>query len=159
MHEGEFLCKRAVYHAMDPASPTILQSTSLIGVYKQKSIIISNNKVKASMISCLYDVNTFFNIKSFISSSCSCKAGCRIKSLHVLDNQHTIYTHGMTHLVSLSLCFFHGLAEHLLVELQARLTSDPDLEAQLKISDICLIMVASGNENSRLLLDSSGGSI
>ena len=159
VHEGERLCKRAVRHAMDPASPTMFESTVSIGIYKQKSVIILNNKVKASMRSCLYDVSTCFNSKSFVASSCSCKAGCRIKSLHVLGNERTICTHGMTHLVSLSLCLFNGLAEHLLVELRARLHSDSDLEAKLNRDDIRLLMLATGNKRSSLLLDTEGGSI
>merc|ERR1711971_864765 len=66
VREGERLCKRAVHHTMDPSSPTMLQSTLSIVIYKQKSVIILKNKVKASMISCLYDVSTCFNSKSFV---------------------------------------------------------------------------------------------
>ena len=87
----------------------------------------------------------------FVVSSCTYKAGCQIKSLHVVGDQRTICTHAMTHLVSLSLFLFDCLAEHLLVELRARLGSDKQLEAQLRREDIYLLMTACGKRNRNLL--------
>ena len=117
---------------MDLTTPTMMKLTVSFATYKDQSVIILKNKVKASMKSVLYDAQTCFNSESFVASSCTCKAGCRIKSLHVVGDQRTICTHAMTHLVSLSLFLFDCLAEHLLVKLRARLGSDKQLEAQLR---------------------------
>ena len=40
IHEGERLCKRAVCHAMDPTTPTMLQLTVSFATYKEQTVII-----------------------------------------------------------------------------------------------------------------------
>ena len=45
IHEGERLCQRTVCHAMDPTTPTMMQSTISFATYKDQSVIISKNKV------------------------------------------------------------------------------------------------------------------
>ena len=79
IHDGERLCKRAIRHSMDVASPAMLESTVTACTYKNHTAIRIQNKVKPSMKSLLYSTETCFNDESLIASACSCKAGCRTK--------------------------------------------------------------------------------
>ena len=164
MHQGERLCKRAIRHAMDKASPSMLESTVSLSTYGNNNNTNNNNsssnnvvirikkKVKPSMKVSLYNTHVCFDIDSLIACSCTCKAGCRTKSLNRLGTERNFCTHGASILMGLSLLLFDGLAEHLLVELRARLSSDDELGPLLDRNHIFLLMTACGRKNTDLLL-------
>ena len=166
LHEGERLCKRGIRHAMDKASPAMLQSTISLCMYGNNNNNNNNNdddtdkntairikkKVKPSMKAILYDTEVCFNHDSLIACSCTCKAGCRTNSLSKLGTERNFCTHGASILMGLSLLLFDGLAEHLLVELRARLSSDNELGTLLNREDVFLLMTACGKKNSDLLV-------
>ena len=61
--------------------------------------------------------------------------------------------------MGLPLLLFVGLAEHILVELRARLSYDDELGSLLDRNPIFLLMTACGKNNSNLLLENGGASI
>ena len=80
------------------------------------------------------------------------------KTSHVLGAERNFCTHGASILMGHLLLLFDGLAEHILVELQARISSDNVLCALLNCYDIFLLMTACGKKSTDLLLQ-NGASI
>ena len=170
VHEGERLCKRGIRHAMDKASPAMLEPTVSLCTYnnnnnnnnnndEDNTVIRIKNKVKPSMKPVLYETDVCFDNDSLIVCSCTCKAGCRTISSHCLGTERNFCTHGASILAGLTLLLFDGLAEHLLVELRARLSSDEELGSLLDRQHIFLLMTACGKRNSDLLIKNGGASI
>lgn len=107
LHEGEKLCKRGIRHAMDKASPAILQSTISLCTYNHNRSSNNNNsssisnddntvirikkKVKPSMKEVLYETDVCFNYDSLIACSCTCRV------------ERNFCTHGASILIGLTL--------------------------------------------------------
>ena len=159
---------------MDNASPAMLESTVSLCTYnnnnnnnnngEDNTVIRIKNKVKPSTKSVLYGTEVSFNKDSLIVCSCTCKAGCRTISSHCLGTERlvierTFCTHGASIIVGLSLLFFDGLVEHLLIELRARISYDEELGSLLDQQHTFLLMNACGKKNFDLLIQNGGASI
>jgi hypothetical protein len=130
VHAGERLCKRAVRHAMDPATPGIIGATLVLGKCNGETCTTIVRQVRASMKKCLSKVTSAFLADHFLVTSCNCKAGCKNERIERLGEERILCTHGLTLPEQLGLLVCSDLAEHVLIELRVPLLSE-DIERNL----------------------------
>jgi hypothetical protein len=110
IHDGYRLLKRAMRHAMDPQTVSILQAKGSLLEYDGHTCIRIDHEVKASMKSDIYEVSVMFNMEGVVACKCTCKAGGggkeRVMCVHILPV-----------IFQLSMLMYDGLAEHFLCEL------------------------------------------
>lgn len=150
VHSGERLCKRSLRHAMDPATPDILNADLCLAKYGDKVCAIIDHKVKPSMKPRLYATISAFSATDLIATSCDCKSGCRNHGPSNLGKECVLCTHGATLPVELSQRMYTGVADHVLFELRRRvrrhdMNKEVSGKAMKKLrSDIRLLIKATG---------------
>jgi hypothetical protein len=110
IHSGYRLLKRAARHAMDPATPGILDASGKVVYYKNKVCLQFMQEIRASMKKDKYKVEVTFNNSGIVCCNCTCKAGG-------YDNDKIICVHILPVLLQYTILLFDGLAEHILYEL------------------------------------------
>jgi hypothetical protein len=110
VHGGYRLLKRAVRHAMDPATPGILDTNGRVVYYNNQVSLQFSQVIRASMKKDKYKVKVTFNNSGIVCCGCDCKAGG-------YNNDKIICVHILPVLLQYTILLFDGLAEHVLYEM------------------------------------------
>jgi hypothetical protein len=129
VHSGERLISRGLWHATDPATPSIYNGSITLGRYEGKICLVIENKVRESMKNHEYQTKLAFTQSHFVATECNCQAGCsnlwsHSIALKDIGQGRIICSHGMTIPVALSLEMYKGLTAHILAELWLRLKQE-----------------------------------
>ena len=127
VRSGERLLKRSITHAMDKATPDVIDGFISTGTCDNEMVIMFDNMVKPSMTKGMHNTKMCFDSNSIMGSTCDCKSGCKIDE-SLMDRHHkNLCTHSLSLIVSLYACLHDGLATRLLVECRMRMNEDEDV--------------------------------
>jgi len=141
--DGIRVLKRAVRHAVDPKTPTLLNASGKVCKHEDTVALLISSAVHASMKDNNYHATVAFSEKDLLAASCECDSGPT-----EADDRH-ICVHVCSHLCHLVLLLFDCLAEHILCEIVCRYSkADPSFDSQDErerfFSSIKLLVQASG---------------
>jgi hypothetical protein len=117
LHFGYRLLKRTLRHCLiDFETFNIKNGTASVIKYKDKTGLLLQQKVRASMRANIYDTQVIFTRNEIVACSCTCQSGDQ-------NDQRIVCVHVLPIIYKITLLLYRGLAEHLLVEFCVHLKS------------------------------------
>ena len=134
---GYRLLKRAARHSVDPNMADISDMDCRLFEYEGEIGIEFKGVVAASMRSCSYDACVSFTSSQLLCCKCNCPIGAE-------GDQRVTCVHNLPIMLKFAMLLMDGLAEHVLLELIAKVTITPGSLELLDKNSVLTLMWASG---------------